>query len=213
MYVEVDENQHSGAQYYADEERMRRIAAARARPAIFIRYNPDSYYPAAGQSSQAAQRREARLLEAVAWAGAHSPTEWGDSVSALYLFYNGYDTRRPSLVSLAKTEGFDAAASEELRAAATHELCAAAAATEAAAAELRAAAAAAAAAAGPCAAVAAALGVPDVDEIFNALCAECPRAVSPQAGGGAEAAGASELDIVDVELTALRHRATVAAGP
>lgn len=200
VYVEVDEHQHSNAQYRADEERMRRIAAARARPAIFIRYNPDAYYPAAWQSSQPAKRREARLVEAVAWASARSPTEWGDDVSALYLFYNGYDTNRPTLVSLAKTAGFDAASTEELRAAAAEELLAAAVAAAAVAEELRAAAVAAAAAAGPRAATAAALGVAAVDEIVNALCAEFPWALTPQAPGAA-----GGLDIVDVELTALRN--------
>lgn len=66
MYVEVDEGQHRA--YGAEAARMAEIGAAGGRPAVFVRYNPDGYRPAAGQRAEAGAARRARLKASVAWA-------------------------------------------------------------------------------------------------------------------------------------------------
>jgi hypothetical protein len=104
VYVEVDEGQHRAYGAEAEAARMAEIGAAGGRAAVFIRYNPDGYRPAAGQRAEAGAARRARLMAGVAWAAATGPEAWGARVGALYLYYDGWSGRRPALRAIEAAE-------------------------------------------------------------------------------------------------------------
>jgi hypothetical protein len=102
VIVEVDENQHSGRACECEQARMVNLAEVRGMPVTFIRYNPDNYDPAVGQTVASDPQRHTQLLKWLAWARAMSPAERGDVVSVLYLYYDGHDTQAPALCSLVR---------------------------------------------------------------------------------------------------------------
>jgi hypothetical protein len=102
VIVEVDENQHSSRACECEQARMVNLAEVRGMPVTFIRYNPDKYDPAAGQTVASDPQRHAHLLKWLAWARATPPPERGDVVSVLYLYYDGHDTQAPALHSLVR---------------------------------------------------------------------------------------------------------------
>ena len=102
VIVEVDENQHSNRPCECEQARMVNLAEVRGMPVTFIRYNPDSYAPAAGQTAASDPQRHTQLLKWLAWARATPPPERGDVVSVLYLYYDGHDTQAPALHSLVR---------------------------------------------------------------------------------------------------------------
>ena len=102
VIVEVDENQHSGRACECEQARMVNLAEVRGMPVTFIRYNPDKYDPAVGQTIASDPQRHTQLLKWLAWARATSPTERSDVVSVLYLYYDGHNTQAPELCSLVR---------------------------------------------------------------------------------------------------------------
>ena len=102
VIVEVDENQHSHIPRECEQARMVNLAGVRGMPVTFIRYNPDKYDPAAGQTVASEPQRHTHLLKWLAWARATPPPERGDVVSVLYLYYDGHDTQAPALQSLVR---------------------------------------------------------------------------------------------------------------
>ena len=97
VYVECDEWQHRHIPRECEVTRMRNLAEARGQPVVFIRFNPDGYTTEASHDKRPVPqpRRHQMLVDAVREAVRTGPRP-GDVVSALWLFYDGFDARIPT---------------------------------------------------------------------------------------------------------------------
>ncbi len=100
VIVEVDENQHSNYECECEQRRMINIAqdVGGGLPVRFIRYNPDKYKDHAGKAKTGnPSSRHTKLLEVVAACRQHVPDR---PISAIYLFYDGYDANKLEIMNI-----------------------------------------------------------------------------------------------------------------
>lgn len=90
IIIEVDENQHKSYPCECENTRMINIHQDfGGKPVLFIRYNPDNYHDHLKRLVKPDISREQKLIDVVKKYIAL--TEWSSKLSAVYLFYDGYN--------------------------------------------------------------------------------------------------------------------------
>lgn len=96
IILEVDENQHRHGSYLPDCEmvRMKNITSSCGLPVFWIRFNPDSYKPAAGNKPATALQRRELLLQHIRFYADKPAQDASEYCRVEYLFYDGFDASK-----------------------------------------------------------------------------------------------------------------------
>ena len=97
VILEVDEEQHRGYTPECEYGRMINLFQDTGMHTIFIRFNPDGYKDNKGKRHTWTNARAVKLLEVLNQTRDHLPEHL---VSAVYLYYDGFDSRRVEFTKL-----------------------------------------------------------------------------------------------------------------